>query len=142
MVGAPVTRKTRREQIDVALRISIVVLTLATAAIHYSLGGVLFFLNALGYTTLAAALVVPGAFADRFRWMPRLALIGFAAATIFGWLLIGARYDIAYLSKAIEVALIALLVVDTYRAHGTPFAMLRQGWGAVSDFRATRLARA
>ena len=44
----------------VALRASVVGLTLATAAIHASLGGMLFMANAAGYTVLAIAMVIPG----------------------------------------------------------------------------------
>ena len=42
------------------IRASVIVLALATAAIHASLGGMLFMANALAYATLALAMVVPG----------------------------------------------------------------------------------
>jgi len=111
----------------VILRAEIVALTLATAAIHASLGGTLFLLNAIGYAVLAVALVLPGPVA-RIRWLVRPALIGFAAMTIAGWLFFGARFDLAYLSKAIEVALIGLLLVDSWVVDGGPVAVARRLW--------------
>ena len=109
----------------IILRLEIVTLTLATAAIHASLGGTLFLLNAIGYAVLAVALVLPGPVA-RIRWLVRPALIGFAAATIAGWLAIGARFDLAYLSKGIEVALIGLLLVESWVVDGGPLAVARR----------------
>ncbi len=107
------------------LRIGIVVLTLATAQIHASLGGVMFTLNAIGYAALAVAMVLPGPM-GRLRWLVRYALIGFAAATIAGWLAFGARFDLAYVSKAIEVALIGLLLVESWIVDGGPVAVARR----------------
>lgn len=97
-----------------------VVLTLATSYIHSTLGGLLFTFNALGYATLAMAMVVPIRLADRFRWLVRLGLLGFTVATIGGWVLFGARYDVAYLSKGIEAVLVALLLVSIFRFDGGP----------------------
>jgi len=105
-----------------------VLLTLATSYIHSTLGGLLFTLNALGYATLAIAMVVPIRLADRFRWLVRLGLLGFTLATIGGWILFGARYDVAYLSKGIEAVLVALLLVSIFRFDGGPtgvFARVR-----------------
>jgi uncharacterized integral membrane protein len=107
------------------LRGSIVALTLATAAIHASLGGTLFILNAIGYTALAAAMVLPGPLA-RVRWLVRYALIGFTAATIGGWVAFGARFDLAYLDKALEVALIGLLLIESWVIDGGPVAAARR----------------
>ena len=114
----------------VIVRVEIVALTLATAAIHASLGGTLFLLNAVGYAALAAGLVLPGPIAH-IRWLVRPALIGFAAATIAGWLAIGARFDLAYLSKAIEVALIGLLLVESWVVDGGPVAVARRLQGCL-----------
>lgn len=97
-----------------------VVLTLATSYIHSTLGGWLFTLNALGYATLAVAMLAPIRRADRFRWLIRLALLGFTLATIGGWILFGARYNVAYLSKGIEALLVVLLVVSIYRFDDGP----------------------
>ena len=80
----------------------------------------LFTLNALGYAALAVAIVLPIPLLERFRWLIRLALLGFTLMTIGGWVLVGARYDVAYFTKAIEAVLVALLVVSIYRFDGGP----------------------
>jgi hypothetical protein len=110
----------------VALRAGIVGLTLATAYIHAGLGGLLFTLNATGYVVAAVAMVIPLALAVRFRWVVRAGLIGYAAATIIGWAIQGPYYSTAYIAKGIEVALIALLVVDFVRADGNPVTLVRR----------------
>jgi hypothetical protein len=104
----------------IGLVAGVVVLTLATSYIHSTLGGLLFTLNALGYAALAVAIVLPIRLLDRFRWLIRLALLGFTLLTIGGWVLFGARYNVAYLTKAIEAVLVALLVVSIYRFDGGP----------------------
>jgi hypothetical protein len=111
---------------DIVLRLVIVGLTLTTGYIHSTLGGPLFTLNAIGYAVAAVAMVIPLAIAIRFRWLVRLGLIGYAATAIVAWYLTGPRYDIAYLAKAIEVALIGLLVIDFVRHDGNPIALLRR----------------
>lgn len=103
-----------------------VMLTLATSYIHSTLGGMLFTLNALGYAALAVAIVVPIRLADRFRWLIRLALLGFTLATIGGWILFGARYDVAYLSKGIEAALVVVLAWSIYRFDDGPAGVLER----------------
>ena len=108
----------------ILLRAGVVLLTLATAAIHASLGGMLFLANAAGYTVLAVAMVAPGLPA-RWRWMVRLALTGFTAVTIVGWVAIGPRFGLAYVDKAIEVALIGGLVVEQWRSDGGPLGVVR-----------------
>jgi hypothetical protein len=108
----------------VALRAAVVGLTLATAAIHFSLGGLLFLANAAGYTVLALAMVAPGPVA-RWRWLVRLALIGFTAATIGGWIAFGPRFGLAYLDKAIEVGLIGVLLTEQWQADGGPVGVYR-----------------
>ena len=108
------------------LRIGIVVLTLATAYIHTTLGSMLFLANALGYLVLAVAMVLPIAFLERNRWLVRAALLGFTAATIVGWVMFGARFWLGYLDKAIEIGLIALLVIEMFRYDGGPAAVLRR----------------
>jgi hypothetical protein len=106
------------------LAVGIAVLTLAAAYIHSTLGGLLFTLNAIGYALLAVAMVVPIRLADRFRWLVRLGLLGFTLATIGGWIVFGARYDVAYLSKAIEIVIVSLLIVSIYRFDGGPAGIL------------------
>src|SRR3990172_5229947 len=116
-----------RDRAAIALFVGDVVLTLATAFIHLTLGGplwLLFRMNAVGYAVLAVALVVPIGLADRFRWLIRLALLGFVLATMGGWVLLGARYAVAYLAQAIEAVLVAFLVVSIYRFDGGPTGVL------------------
>jgi hypothetical protein len=111
--------------VDIALRVGIVGLTLGTAYIHSTLGGLLFTLNALGYLVAAVAIVIPLALAVRFRWVVRLGLIGYAATTILGWAIQGPFYSTAYIAKAIEVALIVLLAVDFARIDGNPITVIK-----------------
>jgi hypothetical protein len=118
---------------DQLLTISIVTLTLATAAVHAYLGGLLFLANAAGYTTLAIALVVPLQIGHRYRWLVRLALLGFTAATMLGWLVFGARIPLAYLDKGIEAILVGALVAQIYRLDGAPMDVLRLVTGLVRD---------
>jgi hypothetical protein len=109
----------------IALRAIAVGLTSATAWIHASLGGMLFMANAVGYTVLAIALIAPGPVA-RYRWLIRLALVGFTAATVGGWVAFGARFDLAYLDKALEVALIGVLLIEQWQSDGGPVGVYRR----------------
>ena len=110
----------------VALRFGIVALTLGTAYIHSTLGGLLFTLNATGYAVAAVAMIVPMSLAIRFRWFVRLALMGYALTAIVMWAINGPYYSTAYIAKAIEVSLIFLLVVDFLRADGNPVKVVRR----------------
>ena len=101
---------------SVLLRGGVVMLTLLTAAIHASLGGLLFTLNAAVYLALAVAMILPAI--APFRWLARLALFGFASATIAGWVLFGARFQLAYIDKAIEVALLCFLAIEVWLFDG------------------------
>jgi hypothetical protein len=107
------------------IRTLVVGLALATAAIHASLGGLLFMANALAYTTLAVAMVVPGRL-GRIRWLVRVALIGFTAATIGGWLAFGARFPLAYIDKVVELGLVAALTFELWRVDGGPHGVARE----------------
>ena len=103
---------------NVVLHVGIVALTLGTAFIHLSLNfpdpG--FILNGLGYLTLLAALYLPVPQIARYRDVVRWVLIGYAALTILLWILLGDRTAIGYTAKAIEVALIALLLLEARRS--------------------------
>ena len=110
----------------VALRFGIVALTLGTAYIHSTLGGLLFTLNATGYAVAAIAMIVPISLAVRFRWLIRLGLMGYAATAIVMWAIQGPYYSTAYVAKGIEVALIFLLVVDFLRADGNPVTVVKR----------------
>jgi len=100
------------------LRIGLIVLTVGTALIHLYLGlqgFPLFILNGLGYLTLLAALTLPIPRISEYRNLTRWVLVGYAALTIFLWILVGARNSIGYTDKIIELALIALLVLEARR---------------------------
>jgi hypothetical protein len=103
---------------DTALRVGIVLLTLATALIHLQLAfpDPAFILNGLGYLTLLAALYLPVPRVAPCRSTVRWVLIGYAALTIFLWILLGARTPIGYIDKAIEIALILLLLLEARRS--------------------------
>ncbi len=109
------------------LGVGIFLLTLATAVIHLYLaftaipyyglnfGVMLFILNGLGYLALVAALQLPIPQLARFRSVARWTLVAYAALTIVLFFVMAPFYDfIGYLDKAIEVALIVLLIVDAY----------------------------
>lgn len=117
---------------DVILRIAVVGLTLGTAYIHSTLGGLLFTLNATGYLVAAVAMVIPFALAIRFRWVVRLGLIGYALATIIGWAIQGPYFTTAYVAKAIEVTLIVLLAIDFVRMDGSPVDVIKTELGLLS----------
>lgn len=118
---------------DVAIRVAIVALALATGYIHLTLGGLLFTLNAVGYFTAAAAMIVPLALAVRFRWVVRLGLVGYALSTIVGWAIQGPYYQTAYIAKGIEVALIVLVAVDFARMDGNPITVIKRELAAFSS---------
>ena len=97
------------------LKFGIIVLTAATAAIHLYLGlkGIpLFVLNGFGYLGLLAALTLPLPRISEYRNLVRWVLVGYAALTILLWILVGARNSIGYADKVIELALVALLILD------------------------------
>jgi hypothetical protein len=71
-------------------------------------------------------MLAPFALAIRYRWFVRLGLVGYALAAIVGWFLTGPRYDIAYVAKAIEVGLIALLLVEARAYDGNPIRRIRR----------------
>jgi hypothetical protein len=124
MTALPPSQRSIRPAVAI-LRLEIVTLTLATAWIHASLGSTLFLLNATGYAALAIAMVLPGP-VGRIRWLVRYALIGFAATTIIAWFAFGARFDLAYVSKAIELALVGLLLVESWIVDGGPLVVARR----------------
>jgi hypothetical protein len=122
-----ITRTTRNttEPLLAFLRGGVVFLTLITAAVHASLGGLLFTLNAIGYATFAVAMVLPGRIGE-IRWLVRLGLLGFTAATIGGWIAFGARFPLAYLDKGIEAVLVLLLLLELWLEDGGPAGILHR----------------
>jgi uncharacterized membrane protein YeiH len=100
------------------LQVSILVLGLATAAIHgillnIMMGGLdlLFTLNGIGFLVLIAAYFLPQF--SQYRNLVRWALILFTAVTILAWVFKGARETLGYVTKLIEVGLIAALLLDS-----------------------------
>ena len=98
-----------------AIRLGIVALTLATAAVHIVLAIPLamigFYLNGVGYVALVTALYLPSLTPYRrpLRWL----MIGYTVLTIILWALIGRPYTtIGYIDKVIELALLVLLWID------------------------------
>ena len=129
------------QPITIFLRASVVLLTLTTAAIHASLGGLLFTFNAAGYAALAVAMILPGQIGQG-RWLVRLALIGFTAATVGGWVLFGARFPLAYLDKGVEVVLIVFLAIEVWLLDGGPLGLARRLRGLVAIVAAAVAQRA
>jgi hypothetical protein len=119
-----------REQSAVSLDLlsgGIVALTSATALIHLLLGlslgpprftlfPLLFYLNALGYLVLLVALYIPPL--ARMRRVLRWVLIIYAAVTFALWFVLAPVHATeGYVDKALEGALIALLLLDDRRAR-------------------------
>ena len=121
--------------------IAIVELTLTTAFIHLTLGGLLFTLNAVGYAVLAAAMVVIATVSHplvrRFDWLPRVGLGAYTLATIGGYLVMGPYFSIGWVAKAIEVAILTLLVADVLQAYGSPSGLVRAALASIGVNRGT-----
>jgi hypothetical protein len=113
-----------RTSAGVGLGVGIFFLTLGTAGIHLylglSFGNTLFVLNGLGYLGLLAALQLPVPQLARFRGAARWALVGYTALTIVLYFIDDPGMTIGYVDKAIEVALVLLLLADAYRARSEP----------------------
>ena len=91
-------------------------LTLATAFIHFTLGGTLFLLNAAGYLAFGAAYLgaatLPMPAIRRFGWLPRVGLAAFASVTIVAYLVVGPYFTLGWVTKGIELAIVLLVIVD------------------------------
>lgn len=109
------------------LQYIIILLALVTALIHINLAfrfpdgpDTIFLLNGIGYVGLVALLYAPFSALDTYRSWLRWVLMGYTALTIVLWLMIGAGSPftntppspIAYIDKAVEVALLVLLWFD------------------------------
>lgn len=105
---------------EMIVRVAIIVLTVATAMIHlrqaflFPTPDPLFILNGLGYLGLLAALYLPIPQLSGYKKIIRFALIGFTALTFALFFIItgGVGTAIAYIDKAIEAALIVMLVIE------------------------------
>jgi hypothetical protein len=96
-------------------QIAIVILTLATAFIHFSLlfPNPMFILNGLGYLVLLAAYFLPLPLAKDNRGLVRWVFIGYTLVTILAWVAIGDKaWVVGYLTKLIEIVLVVLLWTD------------------------------
>jgi hypothetical protein len=136
----------RSRSAGVLVTSAVVALTLATAYIHLTFGGLLFTLNGLGYFSLAVLLAAgaaaPTATVSRFSWFPRLAVVGYAAITIAGYLVMGPYFSLGFITKAIEGALIVLVVVDVIRVYGSPVGLVRAALASVAPVLPARLRTA
>jgi hypothetical protein len=110
------------------LTAAVMELTLTTAYIHYSLGGLLFTLNAAGYAVLAASLALTAIYRDgsigRWGWLPRLGLAGYTLVTIGSYLVMGPYFPLGWVAKAVEVAILTLLVADVALVYGSPRSLI------------------
>lgn len=99
----------------------IIVLTLATAFIHFYLNvlmgrlDLMFTMNGLGYLALLAALFLPIPFLQQYRPVIRTLFILYTLLTITLWAIFGMRTPVGFIDKAIEVALVVLLFLDRGR---------------------------
>jgi hypothetical protein len=94
------------------LQIAIIVLTLITAVVHFTLvfPSALFILNSLGYLTLLAAFFINIPFLRRNHELVRFAFMAFIVVTILSWIAIGDKtWIVGYLTKLDELVLIYLL---------------------------------
>jgi hypothetical protein len=97
------------------LQVLIILLTLFAAAVHLQLyfPDPMFILNGLGYLGLLGALFLPIPFIKNYRVVWRLLLMGYAALTFVMYFVTqGEPSTLAYVTKAAEVVLIVLLVLD------------------------------
>ena len=125
----------RLDWAGLALTAAIVELTLTTAYIHFSLGGILFTLNAAGYIGLALALLavaaIPHPLVARFAWLPRIGLAGFTLVTLMAYLAIGPYFSLGWVAKAVELAILILLAADVTRVYGSPGGLVRAAMGSL-----------
>ena len=126
------------------LTTAIVGLALTAGYIHLGLGGFLFTMNGLGYVGLAGLFVVAAMVSHplvrTFSWAPRVMLAGYAAMTITAYLVMGPYFTLGWITKGIEVALIALVAVDVIRAFDSPMGLVRAALASVPGRRTTAAA--
>jgi hypothetical protein len=133
----------RSRPAGVVVTAAIVGLTLATSYIHLGLGGLLFTLNGLGYAGLAVLIVIgavaPLPIVKRFSWFPRVALAGYTAMTIAGYLVMGPYFTLGFIAKAVEVALLTVLAIDVVRVYGSPMGLVRAAITSVAPILPARI---
>ena len=128
------------------VQIGVVVLALATAAVHlylFLIEGflgtgtmlpiyqILFVGNFLAYVTLAVALYLVAPL-ERFRPIVRALLIAIAVASIISYFYVGVIDTTGNVTKVIEVLLIALLTIDAGLARGAGSAAAQLVIGAAA----------
>ena len=111
------------EETDIGgLQIGIILLTAATAVIHFfwNFPDIVFILNCLAYLSLLAALYLPIPMLKEKRSLARYGLMGFASLTILAWIGMGDKHlatgYIGYIDKAIEIMLILLLWIENQKS--------------------------
>lgn len=92
-------------------------MALATGYIHYWIGGTMLILNTAGYLVLAVLVIGSTALYPLALPIVLAALAGYAGVTIVAWMAIGPYFDIAYLAKAIEIALISAISLRLWRSR-------------------------
>ena len=138
-MSTPVPRHSAKSALLTAVAVT---LTLITAYIHLSLGGLLFILNGLGYLGLGA-LVITGAvvrhpIVARYAWLPRVALAGYAGVTIVSYLIVGPYFALGWIAKGVEIALMSVVAVDLLRAYGSPGGVVRAALASLQFERGTQ----
>jgi len=99
-------------------QIGIIVLTLASAVIHFGLlfPDVIFILNSLGYLGFLAAYFLPLPIAKDNPRLVRLAFMGYVVINLLAWVAIGDKTWpdgwLGYVTKLIEIALLGFLWSD------------------------------
>ncbi|HTE84864.1 MAG TPA: hypothetical protein VK821_09025 [Dehalococcoidia bacterium] len=80
----------------------------------------LFLLNAVGYVGLVAVYWLSTGWLPAWRWLVDAVMVVYTALSIAGWLDVGRPNPngLGYLSKAIEVVLIVLLLKDAFAVLG------------------------
>ena len=97
------------------IQIAIILLALATAAIHATLlfPDMMFLMNALGYLVFLGLYFLPMGLFQKYHRLVRWGFIAYTLVTILAWVAIGDKgMTLGWITKAIEVALIALLFLD------------------------------
>lgn len=126
------------------LTTAIVGLALTAGYIHLGLGGLLFTMNGLGYLGLGALFVIGAAVSHplvrTFSWAPRVMLAGYAAVTISAYLVMGPYFTLGWITKGIEVALVALVAIDVVRVFGSPVGLVRSALASVPGRRTSAAA--
>src|SRR5688572_31424360 len=97
--------ETRTNGMRMIMAFVIVELTAVTGYLHYSLGGELFMLNAVGYLALgaaySAAIFLPIPLIQRFAWLPRLGLAAYTLVTIGAYFVMGPYFSLGWIAKGI-----------------------------------------